>query len=349
MILYLSSNENINTIDFLSDEAGMVIKKLSGMFSLNQFVLNDMRSFTHYSFLVLDYNALTDPEDEFIEAILAFKRMYSSRVVLIMNQDKRLESLIYRLLECDVTNLVFNEEVDEMKTDVLKAVSDLGISKRELQGKLSRVFGNAEYRIDKYDFSKENVRIGVAGTMNRVGATTMALNLTSYLSSIGARVCYVEANTNGHLKHLFEGMELKVDGYLVNGVRYLTLDSLNDESFDFIIYDMGVVDMRIKHAMINNCDEAFICTTYKSYERDQVKKAFMLLENDEYKLFTNFASESEQKKLIEMNKKFYKLGYLPNQFDTKNNSELWLEVLNDYIESNDYARSSWNEKSRCYQ
>jgi len=335
MILYLASNENINTIDFLADETGMVIKKLSGTFNLNQFVLNDMRSFTHYSFLILDYDALTDSDDEIIEAISAFKRMYSSRVVLIMNQDKRLENLIYRLIECDVTNLVFNEDVDELKADVLKSVSDLGISKRELQEKISHIFGNTDYRIDKYDFPKENVKIGVAGSMNRVGTTTMALNLASYLASIGARVCYVEANKNGHLKLMFEGMELKADGFLVNGVRYLTLDSLNDESFDFIIYDMGVLDRRIRHAMTNNCDEAFLCTTYKSYEWDQVKKAFMLLEDDEYKLFTNFASESEQKELVGTNKKVYRLGYAPNQFDTEANIKLWLEVLNDYIESKD--------------
>ncbi|MBM7562613.1 hypothetical protein [Fusibacter tunisiensis] len=335
MILYLASNDNINTIDFLADEAGMVIKKLSGTFNLNQFVLNDMRSFTHYSFLILDYDALTDSDDEIIEAISAFKRMYSSRVVLIMNQDKRLENLIYRLIECDVTNHVFNEDVDELKTDVLKAVSDLGISKREIQGKISQVFGITDYRIEKYDFPKENIKIGVAGTMNRVGTTTMALNLTSYLSSIGAKVCYVEANKNGQLKHMFEGVELKADGFLVNGVRYLTLDSLNDESFDFIIYDMGVVDMRIRHAMINNCDEAFLCTTYKSYEKGQVKKAFMLLTDDEYKLFSNFTSESEQKEILELNKTVYKLGYIPNQFDIEVNSELWLEVLNDYMKSND--------------
>jgi len=335
MILYLASNENINTIDFLADETGMVIKKLSGTFNLNQFVLNDMRSFTHYSFLILDYDALTDSDDEIIEAISAFKRMYSSRVVLIMNQDKRLENLIYRLIECDVTNLVFNEDVDELKADVLKSVSDLGISKRELQEKISHIFGNTDYRIDKYDFPKENVKIGVAGSMNRVGTTTMALNLASYLASIGARVCYVEANKNGHLKLMFEGMELKADGFLVNGVRYLTLDSLNDESFDFIIYDMGVLDRRIRHAMTNNCDEAFLCTTYKSYEWDQVKKAFMLLEDEEYNLFTNFASESEQKELVGTNKKVYRLGYAPNQFDTEANIKLWLEVLNDYIESKD--------------
>lgn len=110
---------------------------------------------------------------------------------------------------------------------------------------------------------------------------------------------------------------------------------LNDESFDFIIYDMGVLDRRIRHAMTNNCDEAFLCTTYKSYEWDQVKRAFMLLEDDEYKLFINFASESEQKELVGMNKKVYRLGYAPNQFGTETNSELWLEVLNNYIESND--------------
>lgn len=335
MILYLSSNENINTIDFLSDEAGMVIKKLSGTFNLNQFVLNDMRSFTHYGFLLLDYNALTDTDDEIIEAISAFKRMYSSRVVLIMDKDKRLESLIYRLLECDISNIVFNEDVDELKKDVLKAVSDLGISKRELQGKLSQVFDNIDYRIDKYDFPRSNVKIGVAGTLSRVGTTTLALNLTSFLASVGARVCYVEANTNGHLMYMFEGTELNEDGLLFNGVRYLTLDSSNYEMFDFIIYDMGVLDSRIRHAMINNCNEAFVCTSYKSYEREGVRKTLLLLDDNKYKMFLNHASESEQRALLEEHKNVNSFGYTANQLDSEVNRELWLEVLNGYIKSND--------------
>lgn len=54
MLLYLSSNENIEIFDFLTNEHGIVIKKLSGTFNLKQFVTRDMRSLNHYAYFAID-------------------------------------------------------------------------------------------------------------------------------------------------------------------------------------------------------------------------------------------------------------------------------------------------------
>lgn len=49
MFLYLTSTENVGLFDFLTDEEGMLVKKLSGKFSLNRFVVHDMRNLNHFS------------------------------------------------------------------------------------------------------------------------------------------------------------------------------------------------------------------------------------------------------------------------------------------------------------
>ena len=72
MLLYLTSRENMGLFDFLTEEIGMLVKKLSGEFSLNKFVIHDMRNLDHFSYIAIDLEAIKDTEDEIIEAIIAF-------------------------------------------------------------------------------------------------------------------------------------------------------------------------------------------------------------------------------------------------------------------------------------
>lgn len=44
MILYLTSQERMNLLDFAEKKTGLVAKKLVGRFSLMQFVVKDMRN-----------------------------------------------------------------------------------------------------------------------------------------------------------------------------------------------------------------------------------------------------------------------------------------------------------------
>jgi hypothetical protein len=82
MLLYISSNQNIGIFDFLIKEKGFIIKKLSGEFYLNKFVVHDMRNLTHYSYIAIDLKSLKDTSKEIIEALRAFKIMYDSRIIV---------------------------------------------------------------------------------------------------------------------------------------------------------------------------------------------------------------------------------------------------------------------------
>ena len=72
MILYLSSTQHTNLLDFTGrydPDSDMPIKKLVGSYLLKQFVVHDMRNFSHFTDVVLARLAFGDDDSEFAEAI----------------------------------------------------------------------------------------------------------------------------------------------------------------------------------------------------------------------------------------------------------------------------------------
>lgn len=168
MLLYLSSNQNIGLFDFLTKENGIIIKKLSGMFSLKQFVLSDMRNISHYSFVAIDLSALNDTQDEIIEAVTAFKSMYCSRLIIFAEGMEYTTPHISRLIEEGIYNIITATDIEDIQSDILQCISERGKSYYD-------VVRNSER---KYLFKEENIKIAVAGALNRAGTTTTAMNLS---------------------------------------------------------------------------------------------------------------------------------------------------------------------------
>ncbi len=334
MLLYLSSNENINMIDFLHDEHGMIIKKLSGTFSLKQFVLRDMRSLEHFNNVLIDLKALKDTEDEMMEAVIGFRKMFSSRMIVYIEAIKEQEKLILQLIEAGIYNIVSSADVTSLKKEVLKAISDLGISKREIQLKLIQEDVTANSTFTSYSFLKKDIKIAVTGVQHRVGTTTMAINLANYLSNIGAKVCYVEANEHDHLSKLLEfyqEMTTKEDIILYNGVKYLSLHSECHDEFDFIIYDMGVVNNRIIDVIRKNCDAAILCATGKPYEINDMENIDNLIDEKLIGKVFSFAAESDKRKIEKQYGSVSFSNYTPDYFDGDINEKIWEDVITRFI------------------
>lgn len=338
MLLYLSSNEKVNMIDFLHDEHGMIIKKLSGMFSLKQFVLSDMRSLEHFNYVLIDLKALKDTEDEMMEAVIGFSKMFSSRMIVYIEAIKEQKKLILQLIEAGIYNIVTSADVASLKEEVLKAISDLGISKREVQSKLIQEDVMDTSTFISYSFLKKDIKIAVTGVQHRVGTTTMAINLANYLANIGAKVCYVEANEHDHLSKLpefYQGMTTKEDIILYNGIKYLSLHSECHDEFDFIIYDMGVINSKIIGAIRNNCDAAVLCATGKPYEMNDIERYKNLLDSTLLNTIFSFIAESDQHKYLKLHKGIHFSNYTPNYFDEEVNEIIWSSVIKPFIKNSE--------------
>lgn len=337
MLLYISSNENIGIFDFLSDEQGMIIKKFSGTFQLKQFVIHDMRSLNHYGYLAIDISCLRDEDEDIIEAIMAFKSMYTSRVIFYLDTVENHESLIQQLMEQGIYNILISEEVEQLKEKIRKTTGSLGMSKRDALNLLNQENETSSiYRAD-YKFHQKEVKVAFTGVMDRVGTTTMAFNLCHILSGLGAKVCYVEANANDHLSKIIEAnpsMVKKGEIAIYNGICFMDLYGENEEEFDFIIYDMGVVESKVVGAIKNKCDVGVLCSTAKPYEMDEYIKVNQLFEGIHVDRIFSFVHESDQRKVVDQYDEGYFSDYTTSLFDSENNNDIWMQILNKFIVRN---------------
>ena len=338
MLLYLSSNDHINLLDFLNDEHGIIIKKLSGTFSLIQFVIGDLRSLNHFQYMVIDLNAIKDSNSDIMEAVNAYKKMFTSRLIFYIEDIKTHHDLVLKLIENGIFNIVTATDVETIKTEFLNSVSDLGISKRDIMLKFAPDDFSFNTSVEAYRFSKKEIKIAVTGVQDRVGTTTMAINLTNYLANIGAKVCYVEANEHNHLSKLpafYQGMTMKDDVILYDGVKYLSLHSECHDEFDFIIYDMGVVNNKIIGVIRNNCDAAILCATGKPYEFNDIEKHKNLLDTTSLNTVFSFVAESDKHKYLKLYKDIHFSNYTPNYFDGDINESTWSSVIKPFIKNSE--------------
>jgi len=338
MLLYLSSNDHINLLDFLNDEHGIIIKKLSGTFSLRQFVIGDLKSLDHFQYMIIDLNAIKDSNSDILDAVNAFKKMFTSRLIFYIENMKAHHDLVLKLIENGIFNIVTATDIEAIKAELLKSISDLGMSKRDIILKLAPNDFSFKTSAEIYKFSKKEIKIAVTGVEYRVGTTTMAINFANYLSSIGAKVCYVEANEHDHLSKLpafYQGMTSRDDVILYNGVKYLSLHSECHDEFDFIIYDMGVIDNRIISAIRKNCDAAILCATGKPYEVNDIEKHKNLLDTTSLNTIFSFVAEPDQYKYLKLYRDIHFSNYTPNYFDGEVNKVIWRTAIKPFVKKSE--------------
>ena len=236
MILYLSSTQHTNLLDFTGrydPDSDMPIKKLVGSYLLKQFVVHDMRNFSHFTDVVLDRLAFGDDDSEFTEAIEEFLTMYHARVTVICEGLTPAAPLFQALLDSGVGNIVCDTEIAAIQQEITECLSETGMTRYSPKERPAPVGGV------KYRFDCQNIRIAVVGSQPRIGVTTAAISLCHWLQGVGATACYVEDNESRVLPILARsyGMEQDGDGWRFEGVQYRRQEP--ETPVHFIVRDMG--------------------------------------------------------------------------------------------------------------
>lgn len=235
MILYLSSQQHTNLLDFLAEqEDALPVKKMTGNFMLKQFVVYDMRNFSHCTELVLDRIAFGDDDEDFAHAIEEFLTMYNARVTVICEGLKESDPLCRALLAAGVGNIVASVEIREMQDEIRQSLSSRGMTKF-----FTRERKKGKMQEEQYRFTADRVRIAMVSSQSRIGTTTTALGFAAWLGSVGASVAYVEKNGSGiipYLKDAYE-MEDEAGGFRLEKMWYGT--QAPEAGFHFLIEDYG--------------------------------------------------------------------------------------------------------------
>lgn len=323
MLLYLSKQENRDIFDYLAEEKGMVIKKYSGSFQLKSFILRDMRNLSHYQYMAIDVSCIKDSISEVVEAFTALKKMYKIRIILYVgNLLKDYEKLIQTCINIGIYNILITTEISKLKEDLCLVTSPLGMGKRELIKALNQEDQVLVVDNTIYEFVKKNIRIGVTGTMHRVGTTSLAINVAYFLAEKGARVCYVEANSHNHLQAITK-----------EGVHFMDLYEEADEDFDVIVYDMGVVETKVVQAIKSKCDIGILCATGKAYEIQAYESCNPLFEGIDIHRIFSFVDASARGKLMQEYGSLYFSEYMPDPYQAPINRDLWLDIMKPWVKS----------------
>lgn len=343
MMLYLTSEAHQDAFDVLTRDSNMVIKKFVGTFSLKSFVLQDLRNFSHCSFLVLDLDALKGRMNEIMEGITAFQNMYTARIIIFVSHLNGNVEIIKGLLDKGMKNIIYADNVEDLREQIKQSVSPEGLEENEFLGHLNIMRNQDSHGVmplrEIHKLVDKEVKIAVCGAIERVGTTTLGINLSQTLASIGLKVAYVEANKSGHMRmiadyHGFNVMDNEI-GYRHQGVTYLELDNPIEEVFDFVVYDIGLVNESFMKSLENNFDLVILCSSYQPHELKKVEPCCMVTQGTGVKLLFNMISEDEQHKLMKQYESPYFYGYTRDMYDVEMNKEMWMYMLKAYIKSED--------------
>ena len=254
MILYLARNESINHLDMAASEQSLHIRKLSGTFSLSEFIIRDMRKYSSCRCFCVERQAIIENEADFIEALQSFQMMFSARIIVLLDGAGDNGDIVRQLTHIGVNEIVTASDESERHRQIAECLSDEGmlrqrpaVEPRALCGEADRKsISLAESLIlddtedEQYRFDCANVKIGVIGATRRVGATTIALGLANYIQNHGGTACYASFNLNRHLGHIAEMYDFDVEeDYYTHGAVDFYEAMKPKHDYNFIVMDFG--------------------------------------------------------------------------------------------------------------
>jgi len=333
MLLYLTSNENNGVFDFLEESRNFIIKKLSGEFYLKKYVTSDMKNLSHNQYVAIDLKALKDTEDEIIQAIQGIKMLYSSRIIIYAVGIKAGSSILKRLIDEKIYNIVTGDSVAEINQVILKCVSPEGL---DYDDSVRLLKPDEITKRKQYLFKDKDIKIAVAGAHGRSGSTAVAFMLTSFLSISGAKVSYTEASEKSDLKLIADYYEFdKVDDIQYN---YRNIDFYSQRSipigngYNFLIVDLGELN-EFTTRIFKAFDIKLLCVGSKPYELCHLD-AHKDIDDFQHHLLINFANEQGRvrfKKYESETRKIHYLSYAPSLFNEEGNASIFLDVLKNYM------------------
>ena len=328
MILFLTTNQKTNLLDFLKlDGVELPIKKMVGSFNLQRFIVSDMRNFSHLTEVIFERTAFDDTDSEFVEAIEEFMTMYSARVSVIY-EGLDTDSTIFRnLLGIGVGNLIVSTDIYEIQSEITECMSESGMQRYNVKERVKpRNTG------DHYHFECQNIRIGVIGSQERIGVTTTAVGLASWLVKVGATACYIEANKQKRLQHIAMeyGEEITDNRFSANNIDFMSAEPTDE--YNFKVYDIGTT---ANMDLIEGMDIVLVMCGIKMYELPYTAKVLKQLERTYAYICPLFLAEDRREDFIHLfQTEFYTplyIEYQPDFTDSTPNKKNYKLMIQRYI------------------
>ena len=290
-----------------------LVTRFINEYNLEKFMQTELRNLNSIDYLIIDLQAIENltSDDEIISKITLIRKMYNLRIIVIAQGYKHGNTLLGKIFNLGIYNIVTEIDDIKFKEELEKALSIEGMSfgnsiKYKIDNQIIAVNQTTKLIKENYIRVKQTVNIGVVGTEKHIGATTMAINLTKYLSELtNIKACYIENNNHNSIGNLIENKEALYSENM-NRITYKGIDmflkpkNMSDilaNNYNFYIYDYGALNELTEEEKMSflTRDLKIVVSGNKIWEIPNLINCFQIIGEDTstYLVF-NFAKESEK-------------------------------------------------------
>ncbi len=237
-----------------------------------RFIVGGGADFSYTSHFVVDLSAINDDYSEVLEAVSAIQSMYrGKRLVFLADKEPENSPIISKLIDKGVYDIITQLSDEELEKCLLagktkdealdllenpttvetkKVLPEIPLPENSIAEKPMPTppISTKEKLTANRDFRKHKafVTVAVSGTEPHIGTTHQALLITKFLSAIGFKACYLEANPIHKIHYIagaytvnanerkkvlqFEGVDMYFDFKLTDVIS---------AGYDFFVFDFG--------------------------------------------------------------------------------------------------------------
>lgn len=351
MILILSAGRK-ESVETMIDEIAYPFEYKD--MSISALAAESMQSLGHIKILVCDLDSLPDKEDSIVDSLSRIQNLYSDMNIVLISEYEERKSLYQRLYAKGLYNLIDKNNMDKLKEAMLKGLQKEDVSHSyqidvpDMTTEQSKevlpvwesgyappepkeeILANREFK--KYE---KSIFVGVGGTEKGVGTTHFALETAKFLNDIGFRACYLEATKDKKISALeaYQNVMKTKKGYLqykgVNIYHNFRMSEVQNENYDFFVFDRGVLDDLSTAAFLYNPMQILIADG-KIWKLEALKKKMDEINNPKLSVVLNFITEEEKSLFGEMGGVYFaRLNADP--FVWKQNADILKCIFEKYI------------------
>lgn len=356
--IYISKEVKPTIEEYCDKNNIILVTRFINEYNFEKFMQTELRNLNSVDYLIIDLRAieyLTD-DDEIIAKITLIRKIYKLRVIIIAEGYKHGNVLLGKIFNLGIYNIITAVDDVSFKQELEKVLSDEGMSfgnsiKYKLDNNLIAV--NKTTKVIKENFIKvkQTVSIGVVGTERHIGATTLAINLTKYLSELtNIKACYIENNNHQSVIRMAESSEAikyeEMKKISFKGIELFSrpenMSDILSNNYNFYIYDYGALNEMTEEERMSfiTKDLKIIVSGNKLWEIQNLIDAFKIVGKDAntYLVF-NFAKESEKENFRISLGEYWKdrttfSEYITDPFEVKN-KYFFENILKPYLINTD--------------
>lgn len=313
--IYISKNIQPIIEEYCSNNSITLVTRFINEYNLEKFMQTELRNLNDVEYLIIDLKAIENltTDDEIVSKITLIRKMYNIRIIILAEGYRYGNLLLGKIFNLGIYNIITATDDIKFKEELEKTLSEEGMTfgnsiKYKVDNQIVAINQTTKLVKENFIRVKQTVSIGVIGTEKHIGATTVAINITKYLSELtNIRACYIENNNHNsiiNIKEFTDAIYYEELGRITyNGMDMFTkpknMSDILSNNYNFYIYDYGALNEMTEEEKMSflTRDLKLIVAGNKIWEIPYLINCFQMIGEDinTYLMF-NFVQESEKEK-----------------------------------------------------